>query len=218
MYLRTMKPKSGADYIYALIAEGEHVNQDFKYEISDARKIARTLSAFSNTEGGRLLIGVKDNGRIAGVRSEEEMYMIDAAARLYCKPEVAVEMSTYVVEGKTVLLADVSPADAKPVMAVDDEGRQWAYVRIADENILATPTHLGVWRQAKDMIPSVLTYTEQERRLLELLASENGCTLNRLCRHTSLARRQVVSLLARFIHWGISEAYYENGRFLYRAV
>ena len=70
-----MKTLTDAQYIHALIAEGEHQQQDFKFEISDARKIAKTLSAFSNTDGGRLLIGVKDNGKIAGVRSDEEQYM-----------------------------------------------------------------------------------------------------------------------------------------------
>ncbi len=44
-----------------LIAQGEHVQQDFKFRIDDQRKIARTLCAFANTKGGRLLIGVKDN-------------------------------------------------------------------------------------------------------------------------------------------------------------
>ena len=83
-----MKLLTDTDYIHALIAEGEHQQQDFKFEISDARKIAKTLSAFANTNGGRLLIGVKDNGKIAGVRSEEEKYMIEAAAQLYCVPEV----------------------------------------------------------------------------------------------------------------------------------
>ena len=68
--------------LHHLIAQGEHQQQDFKYEISDARKIARTLSAFANTEGGRLLIGVKDNGKIAGVRSDEEIYMGEAAAAI----------------------------------------------------------------------------------------------------------------------------------------
>lgn len=72
-----MKPLTDTDYIHALIAEGEHQQQDFKFEISDTRKIAKTLSAFANTDGGRLLIGVKDNGKIAGVRSDEEKYMIE---------------------------------------------------------------------------------------------------------------------------------------------
>lgn len=52
-------------YIQKLIDEGEHVHQDFKFAISDARKIAKSISAFSNTGGGRLLVGVKDNGKIA---------------------------------------------------------------------------------------------------------------------------------------------------------
>ena len=53
-----MKTLTDTQYIHALIAEGEHQQQDFKFEISDARKNAKTLSAFSNTDGGRLLIEV----------------------------------------------------------------------------------------------------------------------------------------------------------------
>ena len=83
-----MKQTTDADYIQQLITEGEHVHQDFKFAISDARKIAKSLSAFANTGGGRLLIGVKDNGKIAGIRSEEELYMIEAAATMYCKPSL----------------------------------------------------------------------------------------------------------------------------------
>ena len=44
--------------IEELIAQGEHQQLDFKFEVSDSKKIARTLSAFANTDGGRLLIGV----------------------------------------------------------------------------------------------------------------------------------------------------------------
>ena len=66
-----MKTNTNIQYLEKLISEGEHVHQDFKFAISDARKIAKSLSAFANTEGGRLLVGVKDNGKIAGVRSEK---------------------------------------------------------------------------------------------------------------------------------------------------
>lgn len=72
------------DYILQLIDEGEHEHQDFKYQISDAKKIARSISAFANNSGGRLLVGVKDNGHIAGVKSDEEIYMIEQAATMYC--------------------------------------------------------------------------------------------------------------------------------------
>ncbi|WP_418631273.1 helix-turn-helix domain-containing protein [Waltera sp.] len=35
----------------------------------------RSVSAFANTRGGRLLIGVRDDGHISGVKSEEEIFM-----------------------------------------------------------------------------------------------------------------------------------------------
>ena len=89
------------NYIKKLISEGEHQTLDFKFEISDAKKIARSLVAFANTNGGRLLIGVKDNGNITGVRSDEEAYMVETAAHLYCKPEVKFTSTNHVVDGKT---------------------------------------------------------------------------------------------------------------------
>ena len=84
--------------IEALIEQGEHQQLDFKFEVSDSKKIARTLSAFANTDGGRLLIGVKDNGIISGVRSEEEYYMIEAASKMYTRPEVPFEATRWEVK------------------------------------------------------------------------------------------------------------------------
>ena len=59
------------------ISLGENQCQDFKFAITDSKKIAKSLSAFANTDGGSLLIGVKDNGKIAGANIDEEYYMIE---------------------------------------------------------------------------------------------------------------------------------------------
>lgn len=134
-----MKMQRGTDYIYQLIKQGEHQQQDFKFEISDARKIAKSLSAFSNTDGGRLLVGVKDNGKIAGVRSEEEIYMIEAAAKLYSKPEIHCNMHLYEIEGHQVLEVVIPKGESAPYYAKDENNHYKAYIRIKDENILATP-------------------------------------------------------------------------------
>ena len=145
-----MKELRGETYIQELIKEGEHQQQDFKFEISDVCKIAKSLSAFANTDGGRLLIGVKDNGKIAGVHSEEEQYMIQAAAELYCVPPIAYELTTYIAEGKQVLLADIKRTEKRPVYAKGENGKLLAYIRVADENILATPVHLRYWQDSSD--------------------------------------------------------------------
>ncbi len=93
--MKDLKAIKGRTYILGLISQGEHVQQDFKYAISDARKIARSISAFANNMGGRLLIGVKDNGAIAGVRNEEDIYVVEQAAQLYCRPAQTVEFTAF---------------------------------------------------------------------------------------------------------------------------
>lgn len=212
-----MKVQDDKDYIYKLIAQGEHLTQDFKYEISDISKIARTLSAFANTEGGRLLIGVKDNGKVTGVRSEEEVYMIEAAAQLYCVPLVALRIQNFIVEGKTVLMVEVEPnKDQKPVYAKDHAGKLWAYIRIHDENILATPIHLKVWKQKDSPAGTLLKYTEREKFLLNLLGEEEFFSLNKYCRKAKISRRAAENLLAQFIRFNIVEFVFLNHKFHYR--
>ena len=99
-----------------LIEQGEHQQQDFKFEVSDSKKIARTLSAFANTDGGRLLIGVKDNGHISGVRSDEEYYMIEAASQIYTMPHVPFTAKHWDVNGKCVLEIDIEPGTERPYL------------------------------------------------------------------------------------------------------
>lgn len=213
-----MKHDSQTAYIHSLIAEGEHVEQDFKFEISDARKIAKTLSAFANTQGGRLLVGVKDNGRIAGVSSEEEAYMIEAAAHLYCQPQVAFTTESYTVEGRTVLLVQIPESAEKPVYAKDEQGKPWAYLRVADENILASTVHLRIWQQSGDDRGELLTFTEHERQLLQQLEEQGPLSLNRCCRLARLPRATTEQLLARLIRYGIVEARLESHKFSYQLV
>lgn len=211
-----MKRLTDTDYIYTLIAEGEHQQQDFKFEISDACKIAKTLSAFANTEGGRMLIGVKDNGRIAGVRSEEEKYMIEAAAELYCSPTVNYSMQTHQVEGRTILIVQIEESDQKPIYAKDESGKYLAYLRIKDENILATPVHLRVWQQSGNPLGELIEYTEREHLLLDLLKENDQLSLNRYCRLAHISRRAAEHLLAKFIRYEIVEAVFEGHKFHFR--
>ena len=119
-------------YLLDLIRQGEHQQQDFKYRVSDACKLAKSVSAFANTDGGRLLIGVRDDGHLSGVRSEEEIYMMHQAAYKYCKPEPSIQFDTFHVDGRTIVVATVPPSDKRPVCAQTEEGKMRAYIRIND--------------------------------------------------------------------------------------
>lgn len=164
-------------YIQSLIEEGEHEHQDFKYQISDARKIARSISAFANNDGGRLLIGVKDNGKITGVCSEEEIYMIEQAADIYCRPPQTVECQIYKIDGKAVVKVDIVPAKNRPVKAPDENGRWKAYYRVADENILASPLHVKIWQYSQNNSQTMFSLTESERLLIDYIKTNGSITL-----------------------------------------
>ena len=158
------------NHITDLIAQGEHQQLDFKFEVNDSRKIARSLSAFANTDGGTLLIGVKDNGNIAGVRSEEEYYMIEAASEMYCRPKVPITAKEWNIEGRVVLEVRVSAGAGKPYRAPhkgDDDYR--AFVRIDDENILAPETLELAWSKINSLRGTHIQLSRPVEKLLAYL-------------------------------------------------
>ncbi len=193
------------------IAEGEHQHQDFKHQISDSRKIARTLSAFANTEGGRLLIGVKDNGRIAGVRGLEEVHMVQGAADLYCTPAVHVEFHFHEEEGKQVVEALVQPSAARPHFVKETDGTSVAYFRLKDENFPANNVLIKFWQQHSKE-PATIAFKEREKKLLQLLRDMPYITLKRYAQTARVKIGEAENLLATFIRWGVIGWRY-NGKF-----
>lgn len=216
--MKDLHPVKGKYYIEDLIAQGEHERQDFKFMISDARKIARSISAFANREGGHLLIGVKDNGVAAGVRNEEDIYVVEQAAERYCRPAQKVEFTAFNVgNGITVIRAEIAHADGEPVMACDTDGVWKAFYRVADENIVAHPLMVGAWRRkaGRNEGEMVFSFTDTESRLLELLDTEPrqfGVREIALRLHitTSAAEQIIVRLAAIDI---IAFKYIGNGEF-----
>ena len=204
------------EYIYDLISQGEHQQLDFKFEIADSRKIARTLVAFANTDGGKLLIGVKDNGIIAGVRSEEEYYMAEAAAQLYSKPEVKFSVKEHEVEGKYVVEILVPKSRHKPHFAAHKDGKWLAYVRIKDQNILACATLLKLWEREKLQDGVVIHYTENEKILLEYLEENPSITLQKYTWLTGLSWKKAEKILLDFILLDVIEIVMTEKETVYR--
>ena len=204
---------SDKQYILSLIAEGEHEHQDFKYQISDARKIARSISAFANRNGGHLLIGVKDNGAIVGVSSDEEMYMIDQAAQMYCQPPQSVNFTLYRVEGKNVLKVDIAETLDRPVKAPDEKGQWKAYYRVADENVLASAMHVRLMeRDCVDEAPVVISYSEREQALLDYLQTHGGITLSGFARLAHCSRSTAEQTVVNLCDMGVISLEYHQGR------
>lgn len=185
--------------LYKMIREGEHQQQDFKFCINDSKKIARSLVAFANTDGGRLLIGVKDNGRIAGVSSDEEYYMVESAAKIYSRPAILFSTRQHQAEGKTVLEIVVEPSISKPHCAQDDQGRWMAYFRLHDENRLANKIMLEVWKKKAAKHGVLLNYSESEKCLLEYLDNNRVVSVSKFARLAHISFREAEQIIIRFL-------------------
>jgi len=186
-------------HIRKLISEGEHQQLDFKFGITDSKKIARSLAAFANTDGGRLLLGVKDNGTIAGVRSDEEYYMVEAGASLYCRPEVYFEMKEWEENGKAVLEIIIPKSFAGPHSAPDKEGIYRVFVRVGDENYPANGVLRKVWNKQKDPKGVCIEYTVIERTLLAYLEIHESITLQAFKKLSGYSKQRCEHILADFI-------------------
>jgi hypothetical protein len=164
-------------YIHKLIAEGEHQYLDFKFEIADVRKIARAFSAFANAKGGTLLIGVNDDGTIAGIRTDEERFMAEIAATKYLKPVIPFRLKDWSVSGKKVLEIKITEGDLKPYYAQDENGKWIVYIRVHDKNLIADRVLINAWKRLSGEDGVYIKYTQTEKSLLEYLESNPSITL-----------------------------------------
>ena len=182
-----------------LIAGGENQKLDFKYCISDSRKIARTLSAFANSDGGRLLIGVRDNGSIAGIRSDEEYYMVDTAAQLFCRPEITFAIKQHITGGKTILEVEVNKGIKRPYQAKDENGKWLTYFRHNDQNLVANRVLLQIWRKEKMGSGVLVRFSRAEISLLDYLKKNRSITLSKFRKIAHIPSARAEKILANLI-------------------
>jgi len=192
--MKTVVPK----YIYDLIESGENQTLDFKFEISDASKIAKTLVAFSNTNGGRLLVGVKDNGALAGVRSHEEIFMIESAAKIYSKNKIQFEVIPWNISGKQILEVIIEEGQQKPYFAKDIDNKWKAYVRVADQNFLANNVLVRYWKE-KNKRSVKIQYSRKEQFLLDYLKDYEDITLDEFAGFVQISKSIAEDILVDFL-------------------
>lgn len=186
-----------------LIQKGENETLDFKQEISSASKIAKTIVSFANRKGGRLLVGIRDNKSIAGVRTEDEKYMLTLASDFYCKPVVELVINEWELDGKVVLEAIVPEGSDKPYYAKDDDGKWWVYVRVKDQSLLASKVVVDVLKREAAQKDTLIQITSKEQALLDYLAKNHKITLKQYCKLINISRWRASKILVNLISAGI---------------
>jgi predicted HTH transcriptional regulator len=206
--MKTVHHQSNNRQLLMWIQEGEGLQQDFKKTISSQIKIAKTIVSFANTRGGRIIIGVNDQGKITGIKSDEEIFMIEGAATFYAKPEVPVEFHLFEVQNKSVLVIEIPESQNKPHYAKDEDGKWWVYIRVKDQTVLASKIVVEVLKRETQKENILIEYSSKEKALLQYLAVHNRITLAEFSKLVNISKRRASRILVNLICSGIIRSHH----------
>lgn len=120
----------------ALITADDGKTLEFKKDISSPRNLLKTLVAFANTAGGRIVIGVEDKTRrpigIDNPLDEEERLCNLIADSISLRLVPSIEPTT--VDGKTLLLVEVFLSSSRPYYILSEGPEAGVYVRLGSTN------------------------------------------------------------------------------------
>ncbi|KHJ37417.1 divergent AAA domain protein [Pedobacter glucosidilyticus] len=191
-------------HIKQLIFEGEGVALDFKRTITSCEKIAKTMVSFANNKGGKLLIGVADDGTIKGVKAEdEEKYMIEKACTFYAKPMLEPIFEEVYIDDKLVLVVSIASSDTKPHYALGEDQKWWVYIRVKDKSVLASKIVVDVLRKQQDEEGVMIAYSSKEKALLEYLEENERITLKEYAQMLNISRRRASRIMVNLILSGV---------------
>lgn len=108
------------------IANGEDSRHQFKRDITNADSLASELAAFANSGGGRLFLGVNDDGSIAGLNSVDVRrlnQLLGNVSSQQVRPPVHPLTENVQTNDGIVIVVEVPNGLAKPYM--DSIGRIW---------------------------------------------------------------------------------------------
>jgi ATP-dependent DNA helicase RecG len=139
-----------------VIANGENSGVEFKRDDIENRELAKELVAFSNFQGGTVLLGVDDDGKVSGVtRADVEGWVMNAC-RDKIRPGIIPFFETVrnVEGGKDVAVVSVTRGYA--VHSVWHNGKHHYYIRVGTQSREPTPEELGRLFQQRGAIRAEL--------------------------------------------------------------
>ena len=120
-----------------LVANGENSGVGFKRDDIRPEQLAKEIVAFANARGGRILLGVEDDGRISGIgRSDTQEWVLNVF-RDKVHPQIIPFYEEIALENnQRVAVITLSMGTAKPY-AVRHNNREDIYIRMGDRCELA---------------------------------------------------------------------------------
>lgn len=138
--------------LYEILANGENSSIEFKRDDVRPEQVAKECVAFLNFKGGKVLLGVEDDGQISGLtRANCQTWIYDTIFSRYIHPMVDPHYEEVKTEKGTVAVITLERGTAKPyVVRVND--REDVYTRVGDTSRIASREQLMRMMQEGDAV------------------------------------------------------------------
>jgi ATP-dependent DNA helicase RecG len=122
-----------------IIANGENSGVEFKRDDVQPQKVAKELVAMANLKGGRLLLGVEDDGTVSGIqRDNTEEWVMDTIFGHYVHPQILPYYEEVKLDDdKTVAIISIDEGTTKPYV-LRNKGKEEIYIRVGTISKIAT--------------------------------------------------------------------------------
>ena len=122
-----------------IIANGENSGVEFKRDDVRPEQLAKEIVALANLQGGQVLLGVEDDGKISGVQREDlETWVMDTVFGRYIHPLILPFYEELALDdGKRVAVVTITQGTAKPYV-LRSNNREEIYVRVGSTSRMAT--------------------------------------------------------------------------------
>jgi hypothetical protein len=189
-----------------LVLEGEGQHLEFKRKVSQPEKIVREMIAFANSEGGTLLIGVDDDGTLAGVKyPDEELLMVRQAMEKHMKQSLVYHDSLIeLTSSRFVVRLDIPPSEKRPLYFIGEKKQRESFVRMNDMSIKASPQMNEIVRRKRQNKNVRFYFAEHELALMKYLDENKSITLQAFQKLTGLnqfaaSRKLIILVLANVL-------------------
>jgi predicted HTH transcriptional regulator len=185
-----------------LVSKGEGQLLEFKLKANFPEKIVKEMVAFANTSGGQLLIGVDDDGRMAGLKfAEEDKYAIERAIKLHIRPRIRYQLRSAPINRKrSILHYTILENKKKPSYYLSDpEKRGKVYVRVRDKSVQASREMVQILKRSNLNKSYPIRLGEKEQLLFQYIEQHGTTTLARFMEISGLSRFKASQILISLV-------------------
>lgn len=183
-----------------LASLGEGLTLEFKRRVPRPERIAKEAVALANTNGGRILLGVDDDGTLTGVDdAAEEEFMLRQAIDQYSDPPVPYDTQRVVIAPRRdVIVVHIPESAAKPhVLHPPTDTSGMAYVRVEDMSVEASPESVRLMERTEASNGVTASFGETESLLLRYLKDYGRVTVDQFARVADISVDEASAILVQ---------------------